>query len=302
MTKPRIICAVDRPAWAFHHIAEQIHKLTSDAFDVDIACYPQLAGMECDLLLSFWWNAHPLFFSHVKYKRFVVCLSDHMSWFAGPEDHERFRPAYERSDAVAVFNDQIGQQLTEDLGWKDRPVFTVEDGVDTSFFTPAPLPRIFTAGWCGDSSAGRGLIKNLDFVRQACERAKVPLLVADRALGQDMPHEFTREWYEQMSFYFCASNHEGTPNPPLEAMATGRPILSTPVGILPKVMENGVSGFFTHLDLSEAVGKIELLKAADLQKMGTAAREAAVRHDWKNKIGAWKTCLTEVLSSASAHS
>jgi glycosyltransferase involved in cell wall biosynthesis len=62
----------------------------------------------------------------------------------------------------------------------------------------------------------------------------VQLRLADRAEGfrpqADMP-----DFYRGLDVYVCASLHEGTPNPVLEAMSCGVPVISTDVGIVPEV-------------------------------------------------------------------
>ena len=43
------------------------------------------------------------------------------------------------------------------------------------------------------------------------------------------------EYYSKIDLYICASINEGTPNPILEAMACGIPVISTDVGIVKEV-------------------------------------------------------------------
>jgi glycosyltransferase involved in cell wall biosynthesis len=43
-------------------------------------------------------------------------------------------------------------------------------------------------------------------------------------------------FYGGIDVYCCASIAEGTPNPVLEAMASGVPVVSTDVGIVPEVL------------------------------------------------------------------
>ena len=45
------------------------------------------------------------------------------------------------------------------------------------------------------------------------------------------------DFYREGHVYLCTSLHEGTPLPVLEAMACGRPVISTAVGIVPEVVD-----------------------------------------------------------------
>ena len=54
---------------------------------------------------------------------------------------------------------------------------------------------------------------------------------ADRKEGY-IPHDKRPDYYNSIDLYICASKNEGTPNPVLESMATGVPIISTDVGIV----------------------------------------------------------------------
>ncbi|MGH2609530.1 MAG: glycosyltransferase, partial [Tepidiformaceae bacterium] len=54
--------------------------------------------------------------------------------------------------------------------------------------------------------------------------------------------EDARGWYAAMDVFVMASTHEGGPTTLLEAMAMGRPVVATSVGMVPEVVEAGVSG------------------------------------------------------------
>jgi len=51
-----------------------------------------------------------------------------------------------------------------------------------------------------------------------------------------IPHTEMVNCYSKIDLYVCTSKIEGTPNPILEAMACGVPIISTDVGIVPQVL------------------------------------------------------------------
>ena len=57
---------------------------------------------------------------------------------------------------------------------------------------------------------------------------------ADRQIRM-IPHKEMCKYYSKIDVLICTSKVEGTPNPVLEAMACGVPIISTDVGIVPEV-------------------------------------------------------------------
>lgn len=76
---------------------------------------------------------------------------------------------------------------------------------------------------------------------------------------------------------FClTSDSEGTPNAALEAMAAGLPVVATRVGGIPRLVEDGVSGFL--VDPGDVRGLVEALRAllrdpVRARQMGAAGRQ-----------------------------
>ena len=50
-----------------------------------------------------------------------------------------------------------------------------------------------------------------------------------------IPHDEMVDYYSKIDLYICMSKIEGTPNPVLESMACGVPIITTDVGIVKEV-------------------------------------------------------------------
>ena len=68
------------------------------------------------------------------------------------------------------------------------------------------------------------------------------------------------DYYAQIDVYVCASKEEGTPNPILEAMACGVPVISTDVGVVRQLFGDKQQEFIlAERSVAELAKKIERL-------------------------------------------
>jgi glycogen synthase len=104
--------------------------------------------------------------------------------------------------------------------------------------------------------------KNIDVIAAATEG--LPRIIAGdgplRSLLPDalgfVPHEQMPELYRRAAVVVLVSQMEGLPNVVLEAMAHGKTVIATPVGGIPTLIEDGVTGFLVP------VGDATALRAA----------------------------------------
>lgn len=129
-----------------------------------------------------------------------------------------------------------------------RPCAVLPDGVDLNKFYPMNMDRFehldgrtLRFGWVGNSKwwsvedlKGIGTIIKPAFEQLRKEGYDVELITSDRLNGIT-PHHKMPEFYAGIDCYVCASLYEGTPNPILEAMACGLPIITTDVGLVPEL-------------------------------------------------------------------
>lgn len=140
-------------------------------------------------------------------------------------------------------------KIYSDINVYPEPMKLTEDGVDLSIFRPINIERFdkildrkMVIGWAGNSKwsseSGEDFKGFHSILKPAvdelvAEGLNITLHTADRQHGFikhiDMPN-----FYSKLDVYVCPSKIEGTPNPVLEAMACGVPVISTDVGVVPQ--------------------------------------------------------------------
>lgn len=170
-----------------------------------------------------------------------------------------------------------------------KNVFCCQNGVDPKLFTPSSqTPEQLTACWVGDSKHVGN--KGLDLIRAACEKTGVPLRYLDRHPGGQedllLSPEMVRDTiYFKSSVYICASQSDATPNPALEALACGLPVISTRVGNMPEIIRDGYNGYLVERSIEDIAAAIEKIKAADLPAMAKNARLSILNGwTWKQQV------------------
>lgn len=81
--------------------------------------------------------------------------------------------------------------------------------------------------------------------------------------------------YRSADIFLLTSDHEGTPNVVLEAMACGLPVVGTRVGGVPEIIEHGISGFLADTAREDVLIELllELIERPDKRlEVGASAR------------------------------
>lgn len=276
MNKKKIALMVDRDDWAFANIAKNITKNLSDKYDFKIIplfyfnnnlIKGYIAAKDCDLIHFFWrknlidlkgenyeWYAKQLGYcslddfkeEYVNHKILTTCVYDHIQEEDGINFTKELFDNYEHYYVSSNILNNIYQNM--DIKYKPKCVIT--DGVDLKEFYPINLERFKTIknrnliiGWVGNSEWKNDVedFKGVNTILKPAieelkkEGYKVETYFADRK-EKMIPHDQMVDYYSKIDVLICASKCEGTPNPVLEAMACGVPIISTNVGIVSEAL------------------------------------------------------------------
>jgi glycosyltransferase involved in cell wall biosynthesis/GT2 family glycosyltransferase len=335
--RPRVVLMIDRYGWAFHNIAKQLKTHLNDRFEIEIISSSDLGDLGLALLASrgadlvhFFWRGDlsilrtPYMRNWAKQRGFENIEALLKDWFADTVltscvyDHLLLEPR-ELSTTQWVLNDPIAayytssrrlQEIYQRLPGVPAPAGCIPDGVDTSIFWPRPGPRRpgpWRIGFTGNSAwaSDQGDIKGVRTVlRPAIERladyglSAVPYFL-DRAAGDWRPHADMPAYYRELDVYACVSSIEGTPNPVLEAMASGVPIVSTDVGIVPELFGPRQRALMLQERSIDACASAlaQLLQDASLRAEVSRENCEQIRnHDWRQRIPLFERFFSDALA------
>jgi glycosyltransferase involved in cell wall biosynthesis len=296
---PVVLMAIERPGWCFHNIATALQQVLSQHYQFRVMPYARITKEACDVLVALCWERALYVKGNTSCRAMITCLYDHLSWNINADSLAHFKLTLRHSAAVGVCNRRMEEELRRLIPPEELPaVFLLEDGVNTAMFHETPLPAKFSCGWTGTSArftpGGPTDYKGLSILREACGLAGVEFRILDAAGGGQWPLARMPVFYADVAAQLIGSVYEGTPNPLLEALACGRPVITTNVGLAPELIKEGETGFIVErnaLAFAEKIQELAALPIEQRRKMSSRCRNVALRYSWEKKAVTWKRCL-----------
>lgn len=326
-SKPKIAIIIDKEGWAFSNTANQIKKYLSEYYDIDIipmdifgdnVVKMFLLIQDYNLAFFMWrgiisWLDSDFSRYYIdqlgfEYEVFLEKFIKQKNIVTAVYDHLFLETEKERTNFIL---DNIKDYFVSSVKLKNiysqfekKPSYVIADGVDLDLFKKKDNKnddinnKKIVIGWTGNSKFAdendddlKGLNK---VIKPAVEELikegyNVELKIADRNIKL-IPHNEMPDYYNEIDIYVCASRTEGTPNPVLEAMACGIPIISTDVGIVPEVFGNKQKEFIIERNKDDLKQKIKTLIENNtiLEQLSNENLNQIQEWSWENKAKLFK--------------
>ena len=304
--KPRILIVSDVPGWAYDNVSASFMKELQQDFTfykVYAQDLPMIDHHSYDLVYCMYWRSDFLQRNLIPREKLCVQVASFWSW----QEIEKITAAqlvegYLRNACAVSVNCPGLYDLISPL---HPTVFLNPSGIDIEKFQPHPPKstkneEVLTVGWTGSTTAhgdNKGL---LDIIQPACrslDRVQLRIVTKEKHW---LPHHEMPNFYRDIDVYVCASKSEGTPNPVLEAAASGRAVISTPVGIVPMLIQDGKNGFIVRRDPKDIEAALTKLRddREGCAKMGVTNRQVIEEDGWSWKYRAqnYKRMFDQILS------
>ena len=334
----KIALVVDKDNWAFANIARILKKKLEKYYDIDIIILEFLGGnltqlfllvKDYDLVHFLWreplYNLNRPFFEeytyllgsskeqfmndYVNFKKISTAVYDHLFL---DENIKITKFLFSNISNYYVSSRKL-LKIYNNLDIEYKPKMVITDGVDLEKFYPRNierfdnLDRTIVIGWVGNSKWSefgedtKGLVTILNPAIEDLKKEGYDIKTnyADSNV-KFIPHDEMIDYYSSIDVLICSSMSEGTPNPVLEAMACGVPIISTDVGIVSEALGSYQKKYILEDRTVECMkNKIkELLNnPRDFKKLSMENLKQIKKWSWDEKAKDFKkffdSCLKE---------
>jgi glycosyltransferase involved in cell wall biosynthesis len=287
----RIALVADVPNWAFHRIAKAIQFYSPEdlIFDIYFAHQTNLSTLHKYLdsrydLIHYYWRLIPL---HVRKgdAKITTAIYDHQYL----DDHKLNSQIFKVIDGVyassAILKKQYDERYPELLGkvfdycpdGVQRELFDSMREYEISKLRPLELIWVGNSKWGVDDHKGFNtvFVPLVNKIKKSIYSEKIKINVIDSSIKKRTFAEMSSA-YEKADILLCTSKNEGTPNPILEASASGLTWISTPVGIVPEIAGPIQETFIVNRDPDSFFEKVvHILENPEILEM-------AGRENYKN--------------------
>ena len=283
----RLLLVVDTHEWSFgilsHWLAPYLPCQTRivDEAESERMTAGEFAAFDTVVGVSWWWWAKLVKRLGVQPgQRHFPVLADEFSWGKTPLFAETMGSA---AGFIAKTQPILAQFLTAFPAAWGRTHYTPNCVDADAFARSRPAREAPVVGWCG-STRLYAAIKGVPLIREAAAMLGLPLIIQDGAQVRLKPAEMPG-WYAGIDVFVCASESESGPLPVLEAVAAGLPVVTTNVGMVPALVEAGLTLTVVDRNAGAIAHGIEHALATFTPETAARNREL-LRTRWVPPVGA----------------
>ena len=294
--QPKLLFIVDQLWWCMANRARSIKFYTAHKYDVSIMTWYEAQRLKkpsaADLIITMGYRLRPV--PHVPDAKLIVFIGDGAQ-YPNVSDPDQIK----NIAALLTCNKLLFDAWSERF---ERTYFTPYQ-VDTRFFFPPSARKArqgpLVVGFAGNPKRkGKGYT---NIIAPAIERTHGAVRAKVQCLQNWIPWTRMREeFYYKLDVYAMMSEPEGGPNPVLEAMACGVPVISRMAGIVPEVIKNRYNGWicdpFAH-KLSRLLLRLANVPL-EVEECAAHVHEQVKEHGWENQVGRWIEVFDKVLNAS----
>lgn len=298
--KPRVLAITDVPGWAFDRNCRDMAAALADSFDFRFWYMqngpPRNAESYDAIYCAYRWDlriplAHAI--GSLRCEVFDATAPGPPTDFQAAEVN-RFRAFH-----------TVTRGAFEQLRRRCPQVQYLTNPVDTARFGGPAAHGSIMASWSGHARhphpAGLDLKGFETIVRPACNRARIPLVYAERVTRPVAPDRMSA-FYRRGNVTLCASIVEGASNSVMEGMASGHALISTDCGNVREMQDGqvrhlGAAGIVVVPRSVEAFADaLAALTPARVAEMGAInARDICERWSWRAWAPRYEALIRGVL-------
>jgi glycosyltransferase involved in cell wall biosynthesis len=299
----KILLIPDAPNWALHKNAKDLVKYNKSNLELDIVIYADFIKnwekyyKKYDLLYPMYKG---IFFQMLDEKiptnKVITGIRSYHYWDkkrAVPPGYN-VKPPYKivRKLKKALLVNTNCKKLWY-LFSRHLPVIHTKYTCDINMFYPEKKQanNKLVIGWAGSLTNHPGKRGFHEFIKPLAEEfPEIELKLQISEKNQITDDNKMREFYNSLDLYFAASRTETGPRTVLEAAACGIPSLSTDVGLVPELIENGTDGFIVERNYRAMRNKLKwIIKNREILPLfGNRIRKKMENEfNWENIIIQW---------------
>ena len=291
----RALLIADSPGWAYDIEAQSIKRHASKfGWEAEVGYVRDLRRKEQSTDLSdfdaifwlFWYHAISLGprLRGFDFQKSAVLVSSHVGW------EKRGISISELREILSLFP-AVGASSLKLLSEIDiENSIQIPHGVDRDRFRFRRLRKNskLTLMWVGNPDIGHhGDLKGLNSIIQPVisrfRKDQIRLITATPS--NLVPYDEMPEFYSRGDILLVTSESEGNPMPVIESMHTGRPVISTNVGVVPELVKNGRNGWIIERNRASLHSAIEdaMKSRSRLARMGVLSKISVFSRSSKKK-------------------